>query len=1417
MFNLKTLGVVASLLLPFAGQSQAPTWSVNPNQYQYSMTVSAVIDLNCTELNNPSNKLGAFVRDTLRGVANTSTVINGSYQAVMSVYSDQVNGESVIFKFYDQSTDSVYRSVDSVLFQDNAIYGSPSAPFVVRTNQAPTIITLSNNSFAEGAAIGTLVGNLSTTDQDAGQVHSYSFVSGFGDADNGMFTLSGNQLKSAFVADYETKQHYSIRIRSTDSEGCYIDTVYTIQVTNRNDPPTALHLSSTQIDENNGINDIVATLSATDSDANESFTYTLVSGSGDADNAAFSISGNQLLAAQAFNYEVQNEYSIRLQVADAAANIYVDTFKVLINNLNESPTDIGLTSDSVLENQGVNTIVGMLSSVDEDAGQSFSYSFAPISGSDNASFNIVGNSLRTKAIFDYETQNTYFIYIQSDDLNGGTYVKQFTISIRNGNDAPTDIQVSTNSVRESMPIGTFVATLISTDQDTGSTFNYSLVNGVGDADNANFSVRNDSLFTNTVLNINTQSQQSIRLRTDDGNGGVYSKAFTFTVTDVNNAPTNLYLSNNIVAESSAKGITVGLFTSADADANDVHTYSLVSGSGDDDNDAFLISSAELKTDTTFDVNVKSQYSVRVRTTDNQGLYFEKALQINIINSNDAPTAIQLDNNELYENLPANSLVGGFTTTDPDTADTHTYAFVNLSANDNASFILVGNELRTSTTFDYETKSVYFIQVETDDGNGGKYNKQFSINILDTNDTPNNIMLSHNEVNEKQPAGEYIGRLTTVDQDAIDSYTYSLVIGSGSDDNSSFKISNDSLFSDDVFDILTKRSHSIRVRTTDSKNKTFERAFAIKVLNVNDAPVDINLSNRSIPENITLNSSVGFFTSSDIDSAQSFTYQLVSGNGDVDNVNFSISGDELKTNALFDYNNQRVHHIRVRTTDQGGLTYEKEFQINITNTNDAPSDIAITPSSFIENLALNTSIGSFTATDKDSNDVFTYSFVNQSNNDNGDFIIAGNELKTAANFNYEIKNLYIIEVQVRDQMGVTYSRQLTLNVLDSNDAPTNLQLNVDTLSEKLPKGSYVADLSTTDEDVSDVFSYQLVQGQGSKDNSFFRINGSILEVDSVMDYNDERRRFVRIEATDAGGKSIQKAFIINIKNRNDTPTDIIISDSLVSELAAVGTEIATLTTIDQDVNDQFTYSLVSGAGSSDNKDFQISGNSLLTAKQLDYETKSSYTIRLRTTDQAGDYFEKSFIIYVENGNEAPVIVSQNFTLRENMAIGVNVGQVIASDSDLNDSLSFRILDQTVGFTISEDGMLRSARAFDYENESTIKVDVEVSDHLGAADTAVIYVEIQDQVEGTLPTAAYLSPNGDGRNDYWEIKNVQLYSNYSLTIFSANGQMVYEKPSNYNNDWDGTMNGEQLPDGIYFYVLKDTQGTSSMFKGTITLKR
>lgn len=77
----------------------------------------------------------------------------------------------------------------------------------------------------------------------------------------------------------------------------------------------------------------------------------------------------------------------------------------------------------------------------------------------------------------------------------------------------------------------------------------------------------------------------------------------------------------------------------------------------------------------------------------------------------------------------------------------------------------------------------------------------------------------------------------------------------------------------------------------------------------------------------------------------------------------------------------------------------------------------------------------------------------------------------------------------------------------------------------------------------------------------------------------------------------------------------------------------------------------------------------------------------------------------------------------------------------------------------------------------------------------------------------TPNGDGINDLWEIKNLNLYNDCVLEIYSPQGLKVY-RAVNYSKPWDGTYNGKPLPAGTYYYVI-NTNSERKSIAGYVTL--
>ncbi len=205
---------------------------------------------------------------------------------------------------------------------------------------------------------------------------------------------------------------------------------------------------------------------------------------------------------------------------------------------------------------------------------------------------------------------------------------------------------------------------------------------------------------------------------------------------------------------------------------------------------------------------------------------------------------------------------------------------------------------------------------------------------------------------------------------------------------------------------------------------------------NTAPTNITLSTATVNENNVAGAGIIDLTAIDANIGEVFTYTLVAGTGDTDNASFTINGPSLQAVASFDFETKTSYSFRLKVTDKGGLSFEKDFTITVANVNEAPTALALSNTSVLENAASGTTVGTLAGTDADAGDTHTYTLVTGTGStDNASFTITGTTLSTAAVFNFEAKNSYAVRVRVTDAGGLSFERAFTITVTDVNEAPT----------------------------------------------------------------------------------------------------------------------------------------------------------------------------------------------------------------------------------------------------------------------------------------------------------------------------------------------------------------------------------------------
>ena len=1018
---------------------------------------------------------------------------------------------------------------------------------------------------------------------------------------------------------------------------------------------------------------------------------------------------------------------------------------------NFAPTALALAPAAVDENMPAGTLVGAFSTTDPNRADTFIYSLVTGTGSnDNTSFQVVGNQLVTTVPFDFEAQGTRRVRVRTTDSGGLTFERAFVISINNVNEAGSGITLTSNTLPENELPGYLVGLLVSNDPDTGDTILFQFANAAGVNDNGLFKIQGNRLESAVTLDYEARSSYAIRVRATDRAGLTIEQDLLIRVTNVNEKPFDILLSNSSILENSAIGTAIGTFRTLDVDQGDTHTVSMAAGVGGDDNSKFEWVGTELRVKTLLDFETQRLHSIRVRSTDLNGLWLEKVFAITIINENESPTNVTLSPSSVNEGLAIGTTVGVLVAIDPDIPDNHKFVlFAPATYPDNDKFRIVGNQLRTSAIFNFNVKNSYSIGVQAIDQGGLTFVKNLVVTINDVNDPPTDIGLDNRSIPENRPASSPVGNFSTFDPDGGDTFTYSLVSGSGATDNANFVMVGSQLRSAASFDFEAKASYSIRVESKDSAGISVQKSFLIDVTNVNESPSTIALSNNAFDENSPVGTAIGLMSTQDPDVADTFVYSFATGAGDQDNSKFRIVGNALQSNVVVDYELTPSFSILVKSTDAGGLSTQKQFTIAIRDLNEAPFNLTIS-SNLVENTPVGVPVGTAAATDVDLNDVLSYSLVaGTGSTDNSLFSITPQGvIRHLQPLDFESKSSYSIRVRATDKGGLFVENSAALSVIDQNEAPTRVALSASSLAENLGAGATVGLLSTVDQDAFDTFTYSIVAGAGSTDNAAFSIVGNALQAVANFDFETKSAYSVRIRSTDAGGLLSEQFFAISVKDANEAPTLVSLSNSSVLENAPAGTFVGIATTSDVDAGDTFSYSLVAGVGSEDNSAFAMVNNRLETKSAFDFEIKSSYQVRLRSTDRGGLSTESSFVIQVLDANDLPTNLSLSSTqVNENVAVGFLIGLLSSTDQDASDTVTYRFaagVNDNASFLLdSANGReLRIATSPNFESRSSYRIDIQAIDKSASGPIQSFIIAVNDLNEA--PTQIALSASSLAEN-------------------------------------------------------------------------
>jgi gliding motility-associated-like protein len=212
--------------------AQDPSWSVNPSEYEFSMTVTAVLNADGALSIDKQDKVGAFIDGVCRGVASPSDFTAGDGNIVfLQVYSNSILGETVVFTLYDASAGVLVNASNSVTFQNDANIGTMASPYIITSNLDPTDISLSPGEIMEDMAVGSAAGIFSVTDPDGGDDADNVYTLINGAVDNAVFSINGDTLKSAAIFNHDEKSSYTVLVAVSDGKGGSFQKELPVQIT----------------------------------------------------------------------------------------------------------------------------------------------------------------------------------------------------------------------------------------------------------------------------------------------------------------------------------------------------------------------------------------------------------------------------------------------------------------------------------------------------------------------------------------------------------------------------------------------------------------------------------------------------------------------------------------------------------------------------------------------------------------------------------------------------------------------------------------------------------------------------------------------------------------------------------------------------------------------------------------------------------------------------------------------------------------------------------------------------------------------------------------------------------------------------------------------------------------------------------
>uniref|UniRef100_A0A8D1QQF8 Protocadherin Fat 2 n=1 Tax=Sus scrofa TaxID=9823 RepID=A0A8D1QQF8_PIG len=1228
-------------------------------------------------------------------------------------------------------------------------------------------------SVSEGLPAQTPVIHLLASDQDSGQNRdiSYHIVEDGSDVSK-FFQINGStgEMSTVQELDYEAQQHFHVKVRAMDRGDPPLtgETLVVVNVSDINDNPPEFRQPQYEanVSELATCGHLVLKVQALDPDSGDTsrLEYLILSGNQD---RHFSINSSSGIISM-FNLckkHLGSSYNLRVGASDG---VFRATVPVYINTTNAnkySPEFQQHVYEAELaENAKVGTKVIELLAIDKDSGPYGTVDYTIINKLAGEKFSInPSGQITTLQKLDRENSTERVIAIKVMAQDGGGRVAFCTVKIilTDENDNPPQFKASeyTVSIQSNVSKDSPVIQVLAYDADEGQNADVTYsVDSVEDLEEEVIEVNPTTGVVKVKESLVGLENRAfdLKIKAQDGGPPHWNSLMLLRLQVVPNEVSLPKFSEPLYTFSASEDLPEGseIGSVKAVAAQDPVIYSLVQGTTPESNKYGIFSldqnTGVLKVRKAMDYESTKWYQIDLMAhCPHNDTYLGSLVSVNIQvkDVNDNRPIFEADPYKavLTENMPVGTSVIQVTANDQDTGnDGHVSYRLPVDPGSNIhELFAIDSETGWITTLqelDCETSQIYrFYVVAHDHGQTIQLSSQVLVEVSITDENDNAPRFASEDyrgsVVENSEPGEPVATLKTLDADIAEQNRQVTCYITEGDPLGQFGISQVGdewrIFARKTLDREHMAKYLLQVTASDGK---FQASVLVEIfvldLNDNSPQCSQLLYTGKVSEDVPLGHFILKVSATDLDSDTNaqITYSL-HGPG-ADDFKLDPHTGELITLTALDREKKDVYSLVAKATDGGGQSCQADVTLHVEDVNDNaprffPSHCAV---AVFDNTTVKTPVAVVLARDPDqgTNAQVVYSLTDSAE---GHFSIEATTGVIRLEKPLRVRPKAALELTVRaSDLGTPIPLStlgtVTISVVGLDDyLPVFLSTEHSVqVPEDAQRGTEVLQLATLTRPGAEKTSYRVVSGN---EQGRFRLDArtGILYVNKSLDFETSPKYFLSIECSRKGSSSLSDmtTIVVNVTDINEHRPRFSqdLYSTRVSENAIVGDLVLTVSATDEDgpLNSAITYSLI-GGNQLGHFAIHPKKGELQVAKTLDWEQISSYSLRLRATDngQPPLHEDTDVAIQVVDVNDNPPRFFQlnySTSVQENSPTGSKVLQLILSDPDSPENgppYSFRITQGNDGsaFQVTPDGWLVTTEGLSKRVQEWYQLQIEVSD-------------------------------------------------------------------------------------------------------------